>query len=186
MRIKFLYLLVVFFLYFSCDSSKKKSDVNTKVKESTQKDSALIKNKQKAITNNYKDILNVYLIGMEFVEPTKAESDYEKYAVDFTGACYSSDLLKMKITDKEVLISNYYEPNINNVFQIDNINTSNDSLIIRINSKAYFKIYKIKDIPVYSLEYKGKLNTKIRMSKFISKESDIEKFGGIDCGDFDG
>ena len=63
---------------------------------------------------------------------------------------------------------------------------ANDTLIIKTKPKACFKISKIKKLPIYSFLYEGENYPEIRMSKFISKESNIKLFGGIDCGDFDG
>lgn len=199
MKIKYFIVFVISILFGLNSCKGKKSDIPKILNEESAVENNLSKqigelpkklnekvDLQKSSVFNH--IYNSYLIGMEASEKVENTKLYEKYSVDFTAACYSSDLLKMKISNDIVLISNYNDSEIQQSFHIDNSRIKNDSLIIKSSSPNPLKliIVKVKNAPVYSLKSKGDLKIDIRMSQYVAKETNLEKFGGIDCGDFDG
>lgn len=179
--------LILFFLIFNTCVGKKASKQVDQANYSK-------KNIKKTALNPYfknqdstliKSIYDSFLIGMESSSESKEAEAYKKYSVDFTAACYSSNLLKIKVQKEHILISNYHNSKIHKLFSINHIKALKDSIFINCDS-INFTIVKINDAPVYSLNYKGNINIDVHMSPFLVKEVDIEKFGGMDCGDFDG
>lgn len=136
------------------------------------------------------ELYNVSLIGMELNENSKETNIYKKYSVDFTGACYSSDLCILKVNKENVTIINYYDDNISLKLKIKDSKLIDNGLILFIDNENLneIKINKIaKDIPLYKLKIKGDLNIEdIRISNYLASKTSISKYGGIDCGDFDG
>ncbi len=181
------FLVLVVSLFFSLNSCIEKKTNVSKLTNDTKANKTPKKEIVKK-NNPFKYIYNVDLVGMEASEKIKDTKPYEKYSVDFTAACYSSNLLKIRINNEIVSISNYNDSRIEQSFHISDTKIQNDSLIIESNSPNYFKIIivKVKNAQVYSLEYKGNLEIDVKMSKFISRETDLFKFGGIDCDDFGG
>ena len=193
-------LILVTFLFFSC-KDKRQNEVSV---TETKIDSVEMGDEQhfqivrdsvrKFCTEDFYGIFDSNLIGMEASDEIEDSNPYEKYGVDYTGACYSTDLLKVQITKKKVTIFNYYDENITKTFEIIDCEINGDSLLIMTNSNQMSKIIivKKKNVPIFSFKYKGNLNVNrrdidIRMNEFLTKESDVEKFGGIpDCEDFQG
>jgi len=207
-------LVILFLLFLSCKEHKQSSDnsilkaVPTEETTNPSSDNTISKKiDRKEITNPSSDniqkdsilivqndfeineLLNYRLIGMELNEDDKENDPYKKYSVDFTGACYSSDLCVFEITKKEITIQNYYDSNVTFNFKIKSYKVEENQLILTIEEDDFQEIIITKvvdDISVYKLIVKGETLKDIRMSQFLAKESIISKFGGIDCGDFDG
>lgn len=196
---KNLFLILVTIFLLSCKDKKQKGVSVTKIdtieiKEENkplQIETGTIK---KECVEDFYGILNENLIGVEFLGETDEDKlNYEKYGVDFADVCYSGELMKIKIEKTYVYVYNYGHPKETyRELKIIDCNINQDTLIIKTNSSelSEIKILKNKEIP-YTLFYKGEEilegTYRIRISNFLIKEKDLEKFGGIpDCGDFDG
>ena len=136
-----------------------------------------------------KEIYNVRLIGMEAVENQEEKNLYKKYSVDFTGACYSSDLCVFKMDKENITIQNYYDETIIIKLKIKKYELIKNGILITFDNPDISQINLVKiekDISLYSFKLKGEINKDIRISSYLANEKSISKFGGIDCEGFDG
>lgn len=197
-------ILVIVFFVFSCKDKKQnevsvstiEAKIDTINEEELKKSEITVDTVRKFCTEDFYEIFNTNLIGVEASQETDEETpDYKRYAVDYADVCYSSELMAIKIEKEVITIFNYQYPEKLKKIQIMDCEVINDSLIIRTDSKEISEIIisKIKSIPVFSLTHKGEYvieiskTERVRVSNFLIKEENLEYFGGIrDCGDFEG
>ncbi|WP_299600195.1 hypothetical protein [uncultured Aquimarina sp.] len=182
-------ILALSLLFISCKNNQQPNIQNSQVivKQTNE-------NIEQTITANQDnfsidELIDQRLIGMEANEDDKENDPYKKYSVDFTGACYSSDLCVIEVNKNKLTITNYYDPKIKVEINIKNIISEEKKLILKLENDSLTQLILtkfIKDLYLYKIEFKGSISEDIRMSKYLANETIISKFGGIDCGDFDG
>ncbi|WP_299219234.1 hypothetical protein [uncultured Aquimarina sp.] len=181
--------LILLILFVSCKDNQQANDItshtiNQKVEEEIN--NAITKSQN---SFSIDELIGHRLIGMESNQDEKEVDPYKKYSVDFTGACYSSDLCVIEINRTKLIISNYYDPKINLKFEITNIKPEEKRLIFKLENDSLTELSLTKfinNLSLYELKINGTISDEIRISKHLAKENIISKFGGIDCGDFDG
>ncbi|AXT53804.1 hypothetical protein D1818_24380 [Aquimarina sp. BL5] len=183
-------VLVLLVLFLSCKNNKH-PDLNNGqviVQQTNKNIKETIADNQNSFT--IEELIGQKLIGMESNQDDKENDPYKKYSVDFTGACYSSDLCVIEVNKNQLAISNYYDPKIKVKIDIENIISEDNKLILKLKNDSLTKLTLTKfinDLSLYKIEINGSSVTEeIRMSKYIANENIISKFGGIDCGNFDG
>lgn len=182
-------ILLLLISFFSCKNSEQSNPSNGEVLIKQTND-----NSKETITDNQNsfkidELIGQRLIGMESNQDDKENDPYKKYSVDFTGACYSSDLCVIEVNKNQLAISNYYDPKIKMIIDIKNSISEDNKLILKLENDSLTKLTLTKfinNLSLYKIEINGSTTQEIRMSKYIANENIISKFGGIDCGDFDG
>ncbi|MFK8267019.1 hypothetical protein [Capnocytophaga cynodegmi] len=201
---KIILAFVIVFFIFSCKDKKQnevsvstiEAKIDTINEEELKKTEITVDTIRKFCTEDFYEIFNTNLIGVEASQETDEETpDYKRYAVDYADVCYSSELMAIKIEKEVITIFNYQYPEKLKKIQIMDCEVINDSLKIRTDSKEISEIIisKIKNVPVFSLTHEGEYvieiskTERVRVSNFLIKEENLEYFGGIrDCGDFEG
>lgn len=126
------------------------------------------------------------LVPVELKDSNNADI-FKKYGVEFSGNCYSCDLIVFKINKKNFDIMNVCDENDFERFKKFNYDSSGNILKIT-TAETTFIFTKVEKEPVYELKIGGKqpdLKNK-RISKFYTQENLINKFEEHDCGDFEG
>ncbi|WP_108803045.1 hypothetical protein [Aquimarina sp. Aq107] len=182
-------ILLLLISFFSCKNNPQPNVQNSQVivQQANENIEKIIITDQDAFSIN--ELIGQRLIGMESNQEDKENDPYKKYSVDFTGACYSSDLCVIEISKNQIALSNYYDPKIKMVIDIKNSISEEKKLILKLENDSLTQLILtkfIKDLYLYKTEFKGSISQDIRMSKYFANETIISKFGGIDCEDFDG
>ncbi|MFK8267005.1 hypothetical protein [Capnocytophaga cynodegmi] len=203
---KVILVLVFIFFFISC-KNKKLNEVSVFIVETeidttnigeNKKNDILTDTISKFCVEDFCNLFNKDLIGVEFLgENEEDKYNYEKYGIDLASACYSYNLLKMTINKEKIFTYNYFQPTINQYYNILRCDVINDKFAVYTYSKELPKIIisKVLDkdgIILFSLDFEEKIEGEhyindIILNNFLIFEKDLEKFGGIpDCGDFEG
>ncbi|MHA7059415.1 hypothetical protein ACWGOQ_0019465 [Aquimarina sp. M1] len=181
-------LIILVALLLSCNNHK---ELGKKNKSIEKKEANAEIDTLKSIQKDFEidELIGFRLIGMEKIESNRETDPYKKYVIDFTAACYSNELCVFELNKEFLQIKNYYDKKIFQKVKIEDYNIKGKILILNFKDD-YIKSIKIvkplNDIPIYEIEIEGTIIDGISISKYLAKEKDISKFGGIDCGDFDG
>ncbi|MBC5836826.1 hypothetical protein [Flavobacterium muglaense] len=117
----------------------------------------------------------------------KSSNKYEKYGVEFSGNCYACDLAQLKITSKQLTVSNVCNPTNNVKLTITKQESSPNQIKI-VTKNNQFLFVKIDPEPIYQLNIiSGPWNNlALRLSPYYTIEKKISHFTVHDCGDFQG
>ncbi len=195
---KYINIIVLLFVLIGC---KKHTDTKNKNLQKNHKLPIIkIENKIKKIDSinidkslktdslslNINEILDEFLVGMEFSENKNETNPYKKYSLDLSSACYSCDLASFKLKKDEIIINNYCDPDAG--FEtISILKTVKTKYKIELRGdKVKFIFNKIDNAPIYNMKIEGNLKTKLKINKNFTKQSSLEKFEVHDCGNFEG
>lgn len=136
-------------------------------------------------------IIGDTLVGLEVFDDESTDP-YTKYGYEFSGHCYTCNMVDFIIMPNEIIFYNACsQENTDRIsYSYETIESRVDIFRIKTENDIELCFEKISDAPIFSLKIKGDITRDSSgfpaFALYYTTSSDLKKFSVQDCGEFDG